>query len=132
MKTYFQNRLYTVTSRTLKAPRRRFVLRNVEKVQIRRPLVLAIAALTIATFTGVHVFADILYPEEILALLLSTQIGHLVLRSRVLGQDGTVLGWHRTLRKVHEAVEQALEDRFERDDREESKETGHSYDDPVH
>ena len=100
------------------------MLKYVEKTQLRRPALVFAGALTFALYGFHHVFSDLIYAHEspwillppIAALIIASQIGMLFLRSRV-GQEGAVIGWHRQLRKVRAAIDDALEDRADYRDR---------------
>jgi hypothetical protein len=116
---YYEAGSYTVTARSFRARNRTFMLRNVERTQLRRPVLVFAAALAVAVYGFAWAFAHVIYQHELpwlllppaLGLIASSQAGVLLLRSRALGQDGIVIGWHRRLRRVRAAIDAALEDR---------------------
>ena len=120
-KRYHTDAAYAVTSRAFRTRNRTFMLQYVEKTQLRRPALVLAIALTAALYGFSYTFADLIYPREfpwllvppVGALLIASQIGALFLRSRALGQEGAVIGWHRHLRKIRTAIDDALEDRAE-------------------
>lgn len=112
-----QNVLYTsgsitVTDTMLRTRRQTFLLRDIEHIECRRPLVLV--ALPIAV--GLNIiglrFGDLLTASELtattgipaLGLLAASQVGVLKLRSLTI-RDACVWGWHRQLAEARDAVE---------------------------
>ena len=119
---YYAAGAYKVTARSFRARNRTFMLRNVERTQLRRPVLVFAAALAAAAYGFAWAFAELIHPHELpwlllppaLALIAASQAGVLLLRSRALGQDGIVIGWHRRLARVRAAIDAALEDRADR------------------
>lgn len=121
MRTYFAAGPYRVTARSFRARNRTFMLRNVERTQLRRPVLVFALAFAACAYGFTFSFASLIYDYElpwllvppVLAMLAAAQIGVLTLRSRALGEDGVVIGRHTRLRRIRVAIDEALEDRAE-------------------
>ena len=119
---YYDDGTFRVTARAFRAPRRTFMLRNIEKSQLRRPALIFAAVAASAVYGFAWAFRPLIYPGELpwllgvpaLVLIAASRIGVLVLRSRSLGDHGTILGFYGRLAKVRDAIDEALEDATER------------------
>jgi len=124
-KVYYAGRRLAVTARAFRTPSKTFVVRHIEKTQLRRPAAPFALALAGAVYGFLVAFDDVIYPHErlhmawppLLLLVLSTQLGVLTVHSKALGREGAVVGLHRHLRRVRAAIDRALEDRQDRIER---------------
>jgi len=124
-RVYYAGRRLTVTARAFRTPSKTFVVRHIEKTQLRRPAAPFALALAGAVYGFLAAFDDVIYAHErlhlawppLLLLVLSTQLGVLTVHSKALGREGAVIGLHRHLRRVRAAIDRALEDRLDRMER---------------
>ncbi len=119
-KEYFRHGLFRVTGNFIKARNRSIKLEQVESVELSRPLFLfALASGGSLAATGL-VYGDLLYTGEIigavafgvLMFVLAWNVGTLKVYTKLTGAKGwAVTWWHRPLRSMRTAIEEALEAR---------------------
>lgn len=113
----FSGKGFSVTKDILRTPRRTYDLKNIEYVSLHQPLlvVLGITAMGLILFTvsfyrylyGAEIFTMI--AVSVVAVILAASVGSLKVHSLTLREEQTPLfGDIRTLRKVKDAVEQAM------------------------
>lgn len=120
-RTRFEERGYRVTDTAFEAPRRTFRLAQVEQTRLRRPGLLAVAALWAACAGLVGVFRELLYVHEVWVLLgapvailpLAAQLGVLTIEYRGMGGVGSVFGPVGRLARIRRAIDEAIDAREE-------------------
>lgn len=119
MTEYFRQGGWAVTSTRVETPRADFDIGSIRAVEINRMPLIVTLAVSAAALGSSWALSPILYPSEILVIVLtalvavtvSTQVGCM----RVSGsgwrgtETGRFWGWVRTLRKVRQAIRRAQE-----------------------
>ena len=108
---------YTVTDKSLRAPRRAFVLTRIERASLRRPFFVGAIGLSAASYGFFWVFSDLLYLHEVLILTLtpavlvplSAQIAVLAIAYHGPDEGGHVIGRSDHLRQIRDLIDGAVE-----------------------
>lgn len=122
---YFRGGGFEVNDRFLRTTRRTYFLTNVEYISVTRPLLLFVGAPALGVVGFVAVFFHYLYLGEIALMLAASTIaiaiaclfGTLRVHSLALRDDEVAqsFGPIARLRRVRAAVEQAMEQRIDRE-----------------
>lgn len=121
----FASTRFVVTETTLRTPRKTYALKDVDYVQIKRPLFTLSVVLGGLLLAWAVMFWDLLYPGErglllaapVLASLLASRIGTLVVHSWSLrgGELEEALIWDiATIRAIRDALDNAMLSRRDR------------------
>ena len=114
---YFQDGKFTVTDRNLKTPRKTYRIANIEKIALRHDPIYFALAVCLPALGLLFAFNDYLYNHERLILgggsalliFITARYGILFVESKALSEMAA-LAPMPTLRKVREAVENAIDD----------------------
>jgi hypothetical protein len=117
-----RTRRFTVTREFLRTPRKTYALRDIDYVQVKRPVFILCVVLGGLLLAWAAVFWDVLYPVERIGLLtvvgitvtLSSRLGLLIVHSRSLrgGELEDAIVWDiATVRRVRDALDRAMMER---------------------
>lgn len=118
-RSLFRSKRFTVTEKTLRTPRKTYALREVDLVQVKRPLLVVSLALGALLLAWAGVFWDLLYKQEqaflvvgVLAVVgAASRVGTLVVHSLSLrgGDLEEAIIWEiSTVRSVRAAIDEAM------------------------
>lgn len=113
---------FVITERSLRSPRKSFVVSEIEKIVLRRPLLIFAALFLVLIVGAVNAFWELIYPHELpwvlgvplLSVWIASRIAVLNIRIRTQRQDDTVIGGYGELKRVRDALDDMVDRRNER------------------
>ena len=105
-----------VTRTLFRTPRRSYRIANIEKINLKRPMLWFSLPLSAGAFFLLKEYGQYLYEFEQITCLVSmvglpligAQVGTLSVSSKALGSDDAVIGSIRTLKRVRDALETVM------------------------
>lgn len=123
----YESSALKVTRTLFRTPRRSYRIANIEKINLKRPMLWFSLPLSAGAFFLLKEYGRYLYEiEQIICLIsmvglpiIGAQFGTLCVSSKALGSDDAVIGSMRTLRRVRDALESVIFSTNHNDDHEE-------------